>query len=292
MTDQHATEILSWNITEADGRVLLGNTHPARGGAADSPRGVIIIAHGFKGYKDYGMFPRLAEEFAAHGWFAHRFNFSHSGMTNNIATFKRPDLFEQDTWNKGVADVHTVIDAVKRGELRGQGLPIVVLGHSRGGATALLTAGRAARDGDPLPLSGLISLAAPSQPSFLSKEYEVKLLEDGFIISPSSRTGQDLRIGKQWLQEQLDDPEGHDICNLAKHITTPTLIVHGSDDPTVPVACARQITQAIGDTAQLVVIDGAKHVFNTPNPFPVDGEMSDQLAQVVKESKQFLDEVA
>ena len=54
----------------------------------------MLIAHGFKGYKDYGMFPRLARVAAETGFVAHRFNFSHSGMTDRIATFEHPDLFD------------------------------------------------------------------------------------------------------------------------------------------------------------------------------------------------------
>ena len=91
----------SWTIDGSDGEPIRGDVHAA---SIAPPRGVFLIAHGFKGYKDYGMFPVLAREFAAAGFIAHRFNFSHSGMTNNIATFERPDLFEKDTWNRQVYD--------------------------------------------------------------------------------------------------------------------------------------------------------------------------------------------
>ena len=74
-----------------DGGSIIGSAHLPEG----RPRGVAVVAHGFKGYKDYGMFPRIAAALADRGLIAHRFNFSHSGMTNAIATFERPDLFEQ-----------------------------------------------------------------------------------------------------------------------------------------------------------------------------------------------------
>ena len=91
----------------------------------------MIVAHGFKGYKDYGMFPRIAAELAGRGFISHRFNFSHSGMTADTETFGRPDLFEKDTLNKQVADLQSVIEGVSCGVLAGQGFPIVIFGHSR-----------------------------------------------------------------------------------------------------------------------------------------------------------------
>ena len=70
----------TWTIPGADGEDILGDAHLPDG----EPVGVALVAHGFKGYKDYGMFPRIAETMCDAGFIAHRFNFSHSGLTNNI----------------------------------------------------------------------------------------------------------------------------------------------------------------------------------------------------------------
>ena len=120
-----------WSIPGADGEAIIGNAHLPDG----DPAGVVLLAHGFKGYKDYGMFPRIAQTLAEAGFLAHRFNFSHSGMTDAIKTFERPELFEKDTWNKQVFDWRQVDSAIRSGTLAGQGLPCVIFGHSRGGAT-------------------------------------------------------------------------------------------------------------------------------------------------------------
>ena len=114
-----------WTIPGADGEAILGNVQLPDGDA----RGVVVIAHGFKGYKDYGMFPRIAQTAAAAGFIAHRFNFSHSGMTNNTDTFERPDLFERDTWNKQVFDCRAVVEAISNGRLAGGGLPYLLFEH-------------------------------------------------------------------------------------------------------------------------------------------------------------------
>ena len=281
--------IESWSIPGANGAAILGNTHHPP--PAIQPRGVILIAHGFKGYKDYGMFPRIAAECADAGFLAHRFNFSHSGMTNDIARFERPDLFERDTWNKQAFDLRAVIDGAYRGEIHGQGLPHVLFGHSRGGVSALLTAGRFARDSAFPQPAAVITAAAPSDSNFLSSEEAAALLKDGFLESPSSRTGQRLRIGRAFLQEQLDDPASHDLLRLVRQIDCPILIIHGEADPTVPVACA----DAIASAAKRPTIDripDADHVFNTPNPMPTDSKPSQQLQALLDAMRHFLSRIS
>jgi uncharacterized protein len=293
--------IESWSIPGSGGEPIIGDTHvPGR-----EPRGILIIAHGFKGYKDYGMFPRIAHECAKAGLIAHRFNFSHAGMSNNLDTFERPDLFELDTWNKQVFDLVAVLHAIEDGTLpspvsgggRGVGgeglrdspLPLFLLGHSRGGATVLLALGRHASE-DPatrsvaLPkIAGAITLSAPAYTNPFSPEQAEQLLAQGWIESPSSRTGQRLRVGRAFLQEQLDAPESHNLLALARNIRCPVLLIHGELDPTVPASCAHELAQAIGSNAQVRIIPGGDHVFNTPNPFAAEPPPapSEQLAQVI-----------
>ncbi|MEE8460473.1 MAG: alpha/beta hydrolase [Phycisphaerales bacterium] len=262
-----------WQIDGAEGEPIFGDMHMP----ASPPVGVVLVAHGFKGYKDYGMFPRVAEAMAARGLIAHRFNFSHSGMTNQTASFARPDLFERDTWNKQVYDLRAVMDAVTAGTLEGRELPLVLFGHSKGGVSVLLTAGRSAGDdGVPRP-AGVVSVSAPSTCNSLTLQQQQSLTEQGFLLSPSSRTGQELRIGRIYLAEQLDDPPNHDLLKIAGRIACPVLIVHGEDDPTVPAACAGQIAAACRGEPQVEIVTGADHVFNTPNPLPPDAEPSTQL---------------
>ena len=112
----------------------------------------------------------------------------------------------------------------------------------------------------------------------LGAEQRKILLGTGFLDSPSARTGQRLRVGKAVLTEQLEDPEGHDLLKLVRRITCPVLIIHGENDPTVPAACATQLGDAIGENAQVKVIPGANHVFNTVNPLPPESKPSPQLA--------------
>jgi pimeloyl-ACP methyl ester carboxylesterase len=267
----------AWSIEGSDGEPIIGNVHLPEA----RPIGVALIAHGFKGYKDYGMFPRIARTLAGRGLIAHRFNFSHSGMTDDVETFQRPDLFEADTWNRQVGDLRAVIAAVDHGALEGRGLPFVLFGHSRGGAAALLTAGRWADDVTLARIVGVVTAAAPSSCNPLTAEQADELLEAGFLVSPSSRTGQALRIGRAFLTEQMEDPAGHDLLAVAGRIACPVLVIHGAKDPTVPVRCADEIAAACRQ-ATVRIISGADHVYNTANPLAPGADASPQLAELLE----------
>ena len=262
------SEITSWEINGAEGKPIIGNTH-----MPSSPVGTIVICHGFKGYKDYGFFPKLAESAASNGLIAHRFNFSHSGMTNNIETFENPELFESDTWNKQISDLSNVIKAIAEGKLQGQGLPLTIFGHSRGGVTTILTTSRLQKKpSSPLgnTIKGIITAASPDTGFWLNKDQVKELKKKGRLLSPSARTGQDLYVGLEMLTEMEHKPKAFEATRAIKNITCPICIIHGNDDPTVPVSSAHKLAEAAGDNAVRIIIPEANHVFNAPNPLPIE----------------------
>ncbi|MCL4221085.1 MAG: hypothetical protein KJZ65_06920 [Phycisphaerales bacterium] len=101
----------AWCIPGSNGLDLLGDTDvPER-----TPRACVVLLHGFMGYKDYGFIPLLGAHLAASGVLVHRFNFAHSGVTNQITRFERTDLFARQTWNAQVHD--TLCVCVRRSRM-------------------------------------------------------------------------------------------------------------------------------------------------------------------------------
>jgi pimeloyl-ACP methyl ester carboxylesterase len=272
-----------WTLQGPTGHPIRGDAH-----APDAePRAVALFAHGFKGYKDYGFIPVLAAELTRRLPVAlHRFNFSHSGMGERIDTFEHPERFEQDTWSKQVADLVAVADAARTGELPDTParLPLILIGHSRGGVTCLLAAGR---EHTTLRPRAVVTLAAPDTCCSMTEAEQSEHLRRGYTITKSARTGQDLKIGRAWLQEQRDNPEDHDVLACCARIPCPVLAIHGAHDPTVDPTAAG----AIADTAPLgealLVYDG-DHVFNTPNPADPKQRMSDPLATATDAIERFI----
>ena len=251
-----------WILEGRHGLPIIGTTHAS---VADRPRGSVIIAHGFKGYKDYGFLPVLASALAQRGFIAHRFNFAHSGMDHGHGDFD-PERFRADTWNHQVGDLLTVLEAVTSGELGGDPGTVSILGHSRGGNAAILMAGRYAGDSRLESLRGVITAGTPAATNRLTPAEESQLRRDGVLPSPSARTGQTLEVGAAWLREQQADPEGHDLATQAGRLRVPLGIIHGIEDDAVSPDEASLIAEAAGERAMMRLIPGANHVFNTPNP--------------------------
>jgi len=265
---QHTSD---WSLSNSRGLEILGNTDHPEG----DPIACLVLVHGFKGYKDYGFIPVLGRELAKAGVMVHRLNLSCSGMTNELETFARADLFALDTWNRQVEDVGCVFDAIGRGEISGKGLPAFLCGHSRGGATALLASGRESRP----KLCGVATINSVASCNSLSDEMQRAMLDEGFITSASARTGQELRIDAGWLREQIDDPGAHDVLDLCTSIDCPIIIMHGTDDQAVDIGAGEAIAGAVG--AELNMITGANHVLNTANPARIDDNLSPQLGEVI-----------
>ncbi len=261
-----------WTIDGSQGAAIHGSTEAPDG----EVKGVALIAHGFKGYKDYGMFPWLSTKLSSIGITSHRFNFSHSGMLAGSGEFERTDLFELDTWNRQVEDLTILANTFRLGEL-----PLFLIGHSRGGVASLLAAGRG-----PVSPDKVVSISAPSTCMSFSEDVQKELLTNGSILSPSARTNQDLRVGAGFLQEQLDDPPNHDLLQLVQAIECPLLVVHGDADESVPVEASEAIANS--GTGERVTIEGGNHVFNTPNPFDVSQQPSPQLSQLFEVMQSFL----
>ena len=268
----------AFEIPGAEGEIVRGNVHlPAADPGGRLP--LVLVLHGFKGYKDYGFFPHLTQRLADIGTVAVRFNFSHSGIDDDPSTFGRPDLFERDAWSKQLADVQAVIAAAEAG-----GLPhadrmdlarLAVAGHSRGGVTALLTAGSDRR------VRATVSLSAPSATDTLSEDDKQAIRERGFIVSPSSRTGQDLRISRAWLDDLEQNVVKLDLLAAVARIDGPLLIAHGTGDASVPVECAHAIARACGGEAEILLVEDAGHTFDCANPFEGPSPALDELIAAV-----------
>ncbi len=227
--------------------------------------------------------PLLASDLAELGVLVHRFNFSTSGMTNDLSTFARPDLFALDTWTRQVDDVRAVLDAIRDHRLLGSGLPTPLIGHSRGGATAILCAGR---HQDAIGIDRIVTINAVDRCTGYTEEEQCSIIERGSIMTKSARTDQDLRIDAGWIKEQRDDPDAHDVIALARTIRIPMLILHGEDDEAVPALAGRNIANAAQKS--FIEIPGSNHVLNTRNPADPAEERTEQFKFVLANIGSFL----
>src|ERR671916_2973891 len=84
-----------------------------RSAAPSQARPAVLILHGFKGFKDWGMFPPLSDRLARAGFTAVSLNFSGSGV-DDAGDFTLPERFGNNTFSAELQDTSLVFDALFR----------------------------------------------------------------------------------------------------------------------------------------------------------------------------------
>ena len=131
--------LASERLRGADGGPL--NVDIRTGARSGEVRPVAVICHGFKAFKDWGMFPKVAERLALAGFTAVTFNFSGSGVGPFGDVVDEPERWFPQALSGDLADLETVISHVLLDGPSWVGL----VGHSHGGGVAILQAARDAR---------------------------------------------------------------------------------------------------------------------------------------------------
>lgn len=111
---------------------------------------VIIYAHGFNGFKDWGNATLFAEQFATAGLAFLKFNFSHNGTTpEQLQDFADLEAFGHNNYTRQLEDLGKVLDGLQDGlhdladfiDTNHMGL----IGHSMGGGISIIKTAEDAR---------------------------------------------------------------------------------------------------------------------------------------------------
>ncbi len=246
-----------FELIGADGGPLRGDVRTAGDG---SGRPAVVLCHGFKGAKDWGFFPQLAERLARAGMTAISFNFSGSGVGADGDGFAEPERFARSTFSNDLKDVDTVCKALSKGALV-EGLVALptygLYGYSRGGGAAVLHAAE-----NPAVMS-LVTWAAISHVNRWDSETLDEWRESGVRVPPGENNGDQLVFGTEMLDNIQMHAEFLDITSAASRVGAPWLILHGKADDFVPVSEGEQLQGAATLTdASLRVFDGGNHTFS------------------------------
>lgn len=215
--------------------------------AADPRAPWIVICHGFKGFKDWGFFPLLAERIQAAGLHALRINFSHNGVIET--DFDDLDGFKRDTWTRHMEDLAAVLKEIRCER-------VGLIGHSRGGADCILSAPSHPQ------VRAICALAPVADTTRLPTDWEAMIAEHGFYPVPNQRTGQIMPVGRAFFE----DAKHHDVLGCAARLSDRALLcIHGDQDEAVPVDDSRALVAAHG-AAALEIVEGAGHTFGGKHP--------------------------
>ncbi len=245
---------------------------------------LIIFAHGFNGFKDWGPFPAMAERFADAGFAFCAFNFSHNGTTPERPTeFEDLEAYRANTISIELSDLEDVIHFFAGGKSASEGAlidkrHIGLMGHSRGASVALLAAAQG-------HAKALVTLSAMAAFDRTWPEDQMQTwAEDGVRLVQNRRTGQKLPLGYSIVQDYKANFGRLDLIAAANSYTNPWLIVHGDQDETIPVTDAMELSMAQPGAATLI-LPGQGHTYGAAHPS--DGTMPPGFAQAVDASIAF-----
>ena len=106
---------------------------------------LVIFVHGFKGFKDWGQFPLVADFFSKNGIAFLKMNFSFNGTTpESPIDFVDLEAFGENNFSKEIIDITSLINVLHSKnsllDLNEIDLTnITLMGHSKGGATSIIT---------------------------------------------------------------------------------------------------------------------------------------------------------
>lgn len=250
-----------------------------------TPKPVIVFAHGFKGFKDWGHFNSVMEYFASEGFVFVKFNFSYNGGTME-QPFDFPDLeaFGNNNYSKELDDLRKVLDWVEQTDripdVEIDRKQLYMIGHSRGGGIAILKAAADPR------VKKLVTWAAVS-------DFESRLPQDlstwkneGVIYIENARTHQQMPMYYQFVEDLQKNADKLNIEQAERCLKIPHLIMHGSEDEAVSVEDAHRLKQW-NPEAILRIIAGAGHTFGAKHPHQ-EVEFPPHVQEVLEGTLDFL----
>jgi dienelactone hydrolase len=204
-----------------------------------TPAPGIIMCHGFTGHKaeTHRLFVKAARELASHGLVALRFDFRGSGDSGGD--------FREMTVSREIEDAGAALDfLVGRPEVKPE--RVGALGLSLGGCVAACLAGRDAR------VKALVLWAAVAHPGRIGDRL-LPEFGDSDVVDM-----QGWGIGRAFVEDIASIQPLKEVASYCG----PSLVVHGSNDETVPSSDALDYRVALGGGCRLHLVQGADHVFS------------------------------
>ncbi|MBR9974941.1 MAG: alpha/beta fold hydrolase [Bacteroidetes bacterium] len=226
---------------------------------------IVLLCHGFKGFKDWGLFPYAAEHFALKGFVAIRFDFSLNGVEEVDGEFTALERFARNTVGRELDDLDDLVNAVMEGDVvpddcdRGR---IMLVGHSLGGGVAIVHAAEDPR------IAAVATWAGVADFMRWGKKTRAAWRKTGRLEIENTRTGQKMPMDVVMLDDLEANVARYDILAAAARLARPLLVLHGEQDVSVPLDEGRRIIAAADSSlSRMHVLPNTDHTFGARHPF-------------------------
>ena len=240
---------------------------------------LIVFIHGFMGFKDWGSWHLVQDFFNKHGFAFCKFNLSHNGGTTNQAEdFPDLEAFGKNTYSHEIKDVECLLKEIN--PYFKEQVSTHLIGHSRGGGTALLAAEQS-------KVSSICLWASISSISdrFPDEAALKNWKETGVRFVSNTRTKQKLPQYYSLYEDFYENQDKLNIQNKATSCKIPTAVFHGDADQSVDINEGEALASWL--QTNLKVIEGADHVFGAQHPWE-HNEIPDLLVELCELSLKFI----
>lgn len=257
----------SGSIDSTEGLPIYYDLYVPNGGS-DKNYPVIIFLHGFKGFKDWGPFPAVCEELSSAGFAVVAMNFSLNGVGESMTEFDRLELFARETLSQDLDDVASVIEALKKGEINTDKADLGtdemgILGHSRGGHTAVAAAAENESIACLVTWSAVADYLARWSDEMI-KDWKTK----GTTEILNGRTGQVMPLGKVVYEDALENADRVIALKRIENLYIPSLFIHAKGDESVPYREAEKLYRSSpSEDKEIKLIPDSGHTFGGAHPF-------------------------
>lgn len=253
----------------------------------DSAAPLLVYAHGFNGFKDWGGAELIAEAALQEGFGWLRFNFSHNGTTpEHPEEFTDLEAFGSNTYSKELYDLNAVMDWVQAADnpYAGQfdAARCGLIGHSKGGAEVIVFAAEDSR------VKALVTWAAVSACRTPWDSWEDARMSEwqmsGRTHILNGRTGQQMPLDYTLVEDYESNRERFNVLAAASRLSIPWLICHGRADTSVAVSHAERL-HAANPGSELFTLE-TDHVFGRKHPW-TEADLPSTTMDVLKRTFEF-----
>jgi alpha/beta superfamily hydrolase len=270
----------SFRIPVDEHLTIRGDLHVSDDSPMTQP--ILLFCHGFKGFKDWGCFPYVAEELSKRGIATIRFNFSCNGVGESMTEFDELEKFAVNTYARELADLSILAEWISDDRLpikaRFDKEKLFLVGHSKGGADAILFGA-----GNPL-IKGIVTWNGVAHVDLFDDALRREIAENGVGYIMNARTGQRMPITRAVIDDVDQHAAEYDLLAKVKNMPQPLCIIQGRKDYARLVKGASLLHEAARNS-ELHWIEDGDHTFNTRHPF---NGSSPQLEQAIERTAAFV----
>ena len=230
---------------------------------------LVLLIHGFRAFKDWGFFPYFAEKIAEFGFFASTVDFSLNTLIDKEKCLFDMERFSKNTVTQQITEAKLFLSMLQNENFVGEKFArywsgdVYLIGHSLGGALAIMTA-------DGLPsVKKLATICSIFDFDIYTERQKEEWKKNGFKEFTDTTTNQKIRLDVNFLLDRLTYSGEKSLTSVVSRLKIPYYILHTEADATVSPKAATILANAVLDKSflKMEIVKSANHLLNSSHPF-------------------------